>query len=163
MWGWRMDTGHEDGRQQGTEQPVSGSQIVGTSEPLYGCFRRNRTRRSPLIGLSLLVALPRKKMLNMRRFRARLKKRRFDGKCATKSTYAGTHAEAHIAKIKQAKRSNSAFSSFLFTSQNIIQYRNTNRNCKLAREPRKNQRASEAWAPQSRRKMYDEFRCFKNT
>ena len=43
-----------------------------------------------------------------------------------------------------------AFSSFLF-SQNIIQYRNTYRNCKVAREPRRNQKAYEAWAPQSQR------------
>ena len=113
------------------------------------------------IGCAELTSSVTTQMLNMRRFCTRLKKRRFDGKCATKSTYAGTHAEAHIAKIKQAKRSYSAFSSFLFTSQNIIQYRNTNRNCKLialAMEPRKKQRAYEAWAPQSRRKMYDEFR-----
>ena len=145
MWGWRMDTGHKDGRQQGTKQPVSGSQMVGTSEPLYGCFQRHRTRISPLVGLSLLVALPHKKMLNMRRFRTRLKKRRFDGKCGTKSTAAGTHAEAHITKIEQAKRSYSAFSSVQFSSflfsQNIIQYKNTYRNCKVAREPRRNQKA----------------------
>ena len=94
-------------------------------------------------------------MLNMRRFRARLKKRRFDGKGGTKSTSAATHAEAHVTKIKQAKRSYSAFSSVQFSSflfsQNIIQYRNTYRNCKLAREPRRNQKAYEAWAPQSQR------------
>ena len=89
------------------------------------------------IGWAELASSVTTQMLNMRRFCARLKKRRFDGKCATKSTYAGTHAEAHIAKIKQAKRSYSAFSSFLFTSQNIIQYRNTNRNCKLAGSPEK--------------------------
>ena len=111
-----------------------------------------------VIGWAELASSVTTQMLNMRRFCARLKKRLFDGKCATKSTYAGTHAEAHIAKIKQAKSSYSAFSSFLFTSQNIIQYRNTNRNSKLAREHRKNQRAYEAWAPQSQRKMYDEFR-----
>ena len=94
---------------------MSGSEVVGTLEPLYGCFRRNRTRRSPLVGLSLLATLPRKKMLSMRQFHARLKKRRFDGKCAaTKSTSAGTHAEADIAKMKQAKRSYSAFSSVQF-------------------------------------------------
>ena len=42
------------------------------------------------------------------------------------------------------------FSSFLF-SQNIIQYKNTYRNCKVAREPRRNQKAYEAWTPQSQR------------
>ena len=39
---------------------------------------------------------------------------------------------------------------FLF-SQNTIQYKNTYRNCKFAREPRRNQKAFEAWAPQSQR------------
>ena len=42
------------------------------------------------------------------------------------------------------------FSSFLF-SQNIIQYKNTYRNCKVAREPRRNQNANEAWASQFQR------------
>ena len=32
-----------------------------------------------------------------------------------------------------------------------MQYKNTYRNCKVAREPRTNQKAYEAWAPQSRR------------
>ena len=40
-------------------KPVVASRNIG-SEPLYGCFRRNRTRRSPLVGLSLLVVLPHK-------------------------------------------------------------------------------------------------------
>ena len=53
------------------------------------------------------------KMLNMRRFPARLKKRRFDGKCETKSTSAGIHAETHITKIKQTRRSFSAFSFYV--------------------------------------------------
>ena len=43
------------------------------------------------------------------------------------------------------------FSSFLF-SQNIIQHKNTYRNCKLAREARKHQKAYEAWASWSQRK-----------
>ena len=55
-----------------------------------------------------------KKKFNMRRFRARLKKRRFDEKCGTKWTSVGTHAETHITKIKQAKCSYSAFSSVQF-------------------------------------------------
>ena len=29
-----------------------------------------------------------------------------------------------------------------------MQYKNTYRNCKLAREPKRNQKAYEAWAPQ---------------
>ena len=42
------------------------------------------------------------------------------------------------------------FSSLLF-SQNKLQYKNTYKNCKLAREPRRNQKAHEGWAPQSQR------------
>ena len=42
------------------------------------------------------------------------------------------------------------FSSVLF-SQNKLQYKNTYKNCKLSREPRRNQKADEAWAPQSQR------------
>ena len=42
------------------------------------------------------------------------------------------------------------FSSVLF-GQNKLQYKNTNKNCKLAREPRRNQKAYEPWAPQSQR------------
>ena len=80
------------------------------------------------------------KMLNMRRFRARLKKRRFDGKCETKSTSAGIHAETHITK------------AFLFCVQFLC------RNCKLTREHRRNQKAYEAWAPQSQRNKYNEIR-----
>ena len=30
-----------------------------------------------------------------------------------------------------------------------MQYKNTYRNCKLAREPKRNQKAYEAWLPQS--------------
>ena len=45
------------------------------------------------------------------------------------------------------------FSSFLF-SQNIIQYKNKYRNCKVAREPRTNQRANEAWASESTLKIH---------
>ena len=40
------------------------------------------------------------------------------------------------------------FSSFLFR-QNIIQYKKAYRNCNVAREPRRNQKANEAWASQS--------------
>ena len=42
------------------------------------------------------------------------------------------------------------FSSVLF-SQSKLQYKNTYKNCKLSREPRRNQKADEAWAPQSQR------------
>ena len=40
-------------------------------------------------------------------------------------------------------------SVYLF-SQNIIHFRNIYKNCKLARKPRRNQKAYEAWAPQSK-------------
>ena len=41
-------------------------------------------------------------------------------------------------------------SVYLF-SQNIIHFRNIYKNCKLARKPRRNQKAYEAWAPQSKK------------
>ena len=49
------------------------------------------------------------------------------------------------------------FSSLLFR-QNIIQYKNTYRNCKVAREPRRNQNAYEAWAPQCQRNKYNKMK-----
>ena len=60
----------------------------------------------------------------------------------------------HVAEISNFTKvfSSVHFISFLF-SQNIIQYKNTYRNCKLAREPRRNQKAYEAWAPQSQRNI----------
>ena len=42
---------------------------------------------------------------------------------------------------------------FILFSQTIIQYKNTYRNCKVARESSRNQRAYEAWAPQSQRNI----------
>ena len=42
-------------------------------------------------------------------------------------------------------------SSVYSFSQNIIQFRNIYKNCKLARKPRRNQKAYEAWAPQSKK------------
>ena len=47
---------------------------------------------------------------------------------------------------------------FIFFSQNIIQYKNTYRNCKAAREPRRNQRACESWAPQSQRNKQNKMK-----
>ena len=41
--------------------------------------------------------------------------------------------------------------SLLLLSQNIIQYKNTYKNCKVGRESRRNQKAYEAWVPQSQR------------
>ena len=42
-------------------------------------------------------------------------------------------------------------SSVYSFSQNMIQFRNIYKNCKLARKPRRNQKAYEAWAPQSKK------------
>ena len=157
-----MEDGHRSWRWTATRYEVACVRLLDRRDIRASVWVISTKSNAKIaIGWAELASSVTTQMLNMRLFRARLKKRRLDGKCATKSTYAGTYAEAHIAKIKQAKSSYSAFSSFLFTSQNIIQYRNTNRNCKLialAMEPRKKQRAYEAWAPQSRRKMYDEFR-----
>ena len=69
-----------------------------------------------------------------------------------KPQFAVTRLQFHVAEISNFSKAFSSvqFSSFLF-SQNIIQYKNTYRNCKVAREPRRNQKAYEAWAPQSQR------------
>ena len=53
-------------------------------------------------------------------------------------------------RVAEISNFSKAFSSVQFT-QNIIQYKNTYRNCKVAREPRRNQNAYEAWAPQCQR------------
>ena len=66
-----------------------------------------------------------------------------------KPQFAVTRLQFHVA---EESFSSVKFISFLF-SQNIIQYKNTYRNCKLAREPRRNQKAYEAWAPQSQRNI----------
>ena len=55
-----------------------------------------------------------------------------------------------LPRFQTLARRSVQFSSFLF-SKNIIQYKKTYRNCKVAREPRRNQRAYDAWAPQSQR------------
>ena len=47
------------------------------------------------------------------------------------------------------------FSSVLF-SQNALRYKNTYKHFKLAREPRRNQKAYEAWAPESQRNKESE-------
>ena len=72
-----------------------------------------------------------------------------------KSQFAVMHLKFHVAEISDFSKASSSvqFSSFLF-SQNIIQHKNTYRNCKLAREARRHQKAYEAWAPQSRRKKH---------
>ena len=70
-----------------------------------------------------------------------------------KPQFAVTIWQFHVAESIILARRSVQFSSvhlFLF-SQNTIQYKNTYRNCKVAREPRRNQKAFEAWAPQSQR------------
>ena len=57
-------------------------------------------------------------------------------------SYAFAVSPCRVFKFQQSVQ----FISFLF-SQNIIQYKNAYRNCKLPREPRGNQKAYEAWAP----------------
>ena len=71
-----------------------------------------------------------------------------------KPQFAETRLQFHVAKISNFSKAFSSvqFSSFLF-SQNIIQYKNTYRNCKFAREPRRNQMTYEPWAPQSQRNI----------
>ena len=67
-----------------------------------------------------------------------------------KPQFAVTRLPFYDAEISYFSKAFSSvqLSSFLF-SQNIIQYRKTYRNCKFAREPRRNQKAYEAWDPQS--------------
>ena len=55
-----------------------------------------------------------------------------------------------LPRFQTLARRSVQFSSFLF-SKNIIQYKKTYRNCKVAREPRRNQTAYEAWAAKSQR------------
>ena len=69
-----------------------------------------------------------------------------------KSQFAVMCLQFHIAVISNFSKAFSSVHSFLF-SQKIIQYKNTDRNCKLAREPRRNQKAYEAWAPHSQRNI----------
>ena len=59
-----------------------------------------------------------------------------------KPQFAVTRLQFRVAEISSFSKAFSSvqFSSFLF-SQNIIQYKNTYRNCKVAREPRRNQKA----------------------
>ena len=60
-----------------------------------------------------------------------------------KPQFAVTCWQFHDAESIILARRSVQFSSFLF-SQNTIQYKNTYRNCKVAREPRRNQKAFEA-------------------
>ena len=62
-----------------------------------------------------------------------------------------------LPRFQTLARRSVQFSSFLF-SQNIIQYKNTYRNCKVAREPRRNQKAYEAWTPQSQRNKQNKMK-----
>ena len=64
--------------------------------------------------------------------------------------FAVSRLQFRVAEISNFSKAFSSvqFSSVQFT-QNIIQYKNTYRNCKVAREPRRNQNAYKAWAPKS--------------
>ena len=64
-----------------------------------------------------------------------------------KRQFSVTRLQFRVAAISNFSKAFSSvqFSSFLF-SQNVIQYKNTYRNCNVAREPRRNQKALEAWA-----------------
>ena len=57
-----------------------------------------------------------------------------------KPQFAVTRLQFHVAEISNLVRRSVQFSPFLF-SQNIIQYENTYRNCKVARGPKRNQKA----------------------
>ena len=135
-FGCGMEDGHRSWRWTATRYRVACVRLLDSRNirASVWVFPTKSNAKIALVGMSLLEAFPIKKKFNMRRFRARLKKRRFDEKCGTKWTSVGTHAETHITKIKQSKCSYSAFSSVQFSSflfsQNIIQYRNTYRNCK---------------------------------
>ena len=74
------------------------------------------------------------------------------GNC--KLQFAVTRLQFHVAEISNFSNAFSSvqFISFIF-SQNIIQYKNTYRNSKLAREPRRNQKEYDAYAPQSQRNI----------
>ena len=132
-----MEDGHRSWRWTATRYRVACVRLLDSRDIRASvCVFPTKSNAKIAIGWDELArsVSNKKKKFNMRRFRARLKKRRFDEKCGTKSTSVGTHAETHITKIKQAKCSYSAFSSVQFSSflfsQNIIQYRNTYRNCK---------------------------------
>ena len=68
-------------------------------------------------------------------------------------SYAFAVSPCRVFKFQQSVQ----FISFLF-SQNIIQYKNTHRNCKLARELRRNQKVYEAWAPQSQKNKQNKMK-----
>ena len=74
-------------------------------------------------------------------------------------SFCNTGLQFRVAEISSFSK---AFSSVQFTSllfsQNIIQYKNTSRNCKVARERRRNQKAYEAWAPQSQRNKQNKMK-----
>ena len=70
--------------------------------------------------------------------------------------YITDHNRLVTPRVKNASQTTQnifQFSSVQFSlfSQNKLRYKNTHKNCKLAREPRKIQKAYESWAPQSQR------------
>ena len=76
-----------------------------------------------------------------------------------KRQFSVTRLQFRVAVISNFSKAFSSvqFSSFLF-SQNVIQYKNTYRNCRVTREPRRNQKAYEAWAPQSQRNKQNKMK-----
>ena len=66
-----------------------------------------------------------------------------------KPQFAVTSWQFHVAESINFRRRSVQFSSVHFYLAKI-QY-NTYRNCKVAREPRRNQKAFEAWVPQPQR------------
>ena len=62
--------------------------------------------------------------------------------------FAVTRLQFHVAEISNFSKAFSSvqFSSFLF-SQNIIQYKNTYRNCKVARSPEETRRLMKPGLP----------------
>ena len=73
--------------------------------------------------------------------------------------FAVTRLHFRVAEISNFSKAFSSvqFRSVLF-SQNIIQYKKSHRNCKVTREPRRNQKAYEAWAPQSQRNKQNKMK-----
>ena len=71
-----------------------------------------------------------------------------------KPQFAVTRLQFHLAQISNFSKAFTSvqFSSFLF-SQNIIQCKNTYRNCEVAREPRRNQKALKPGLPSHKKNI----------
>ena len=111
-----MEDGHRSWRWTATRYGVACVRLLDSRDirASVWVFPTKSNAKIPIGWDELARSVSNKKKFNMRRFRARLKKRRFDKKCGTKWTSVGTHAETHITKIKQSKCSYSTFSSVQF-------------------------------------------------